>query len=109
MGWFGQFLGEITQVWGATQRSPGWDKVRDEHIRKQPSCSGCGISFRLEAHHILPFHVRPELELDPDNLITLCRDCHWNLGHLRDWALYNPYVVEDAQAYLCRFQGARRK
>lgn len=109
MNWFKQFFGEVVQVWGASKRSPGWDRVRDEHIQKHPSCAGCGIRFRLEAHHIVPFHSRPDLELDPNNLITLCRDCHWHIGHLRDWSLANPYVRDDAKAYLERFTYARLK
>ena len=109
MNWFQKLFIGPSQIWGGAQRSSGWDKVRNEHIKKQPVCCGCNASSRLEAHHIIPFHFRPDLELEPGNLITLCRDCHWNIGHLRDWSLCNPCVVEDAETYLRKFLEARRK
>jgi hypothetical protein len=30
----------------------------------------------LEAHHVIKRSTTPRLKLDPDNLLTLCRDCH---------------------------------
>ena len=43
------------------------------------------------------------------DLITLCRDCHWFLGHMRDWSLFNPHAIEDAANYRERFIAARLK
>jgi hypothetical protein len=61
-------------------------------------------------HHIFPFHLcialgRPDLELDPRNLVTLCQsesgrrteDHHLLLGHLDDFESANLDVVADAQ------------
>ena len=58
----------------------------------------------LNVHHVKPFHLFPDLELDAGNLITLCErgafSCHWIVGHGgRDWRDYNPTCVADA-AYL---------
>jgi thymidylate synthase (FAD) len=40
-------------------------------------CQLCGnVSKQLDAHHILPIWARPDLVLDVDNLVTLCRSCH---------------------------------
>lgn len=108
MSWFKDFLGQF-QVWGATPRSPKWRSVREKFLKQSSICEGCALDFNLEVHHIIPFHIRPELELDESNLITLCRDCHWNIGHLRDWSLSNPFVRSDAKAYLERFTSARLK
>lgn len=40
------------------------------------------------------------MELDPENLITLCEgpafNCHLFFGHLRNWSSHNPDVREDA-------------
>jgi hypothetical protein len=50
-----------------------------------------------------PFHLYPQLELDPSNLITLCeikgRDHHLLIGHLDDWESYNPNVRSDTRRY----------
>jgi predicted secreted acid phosphatase len=53
---------------------------------------------RVEVHHIFPVHLVPGLELVPTNLITLCRPHHFELGHHKDWADYNPDVRHDAAA-----------
>ena len=60
------------------KRSSSWSKVRREFM-ENAACESCMRGSKrhmLEAHHIVPFHVAPDLELDPDNLICLCRRCH---------------------------------
>jgi hypothetical protein len=62
---------------------------------------GCGTNNGLEVHHIEPFHLNPEKELDTNNLITLCKKhCHLAIGHLMDYKSWNPDVVDDAGVYL---------
>ena len=93
------------------RRSSSWPKVRKEHMRTHRNCAACERYKKrhmLEVHHITPFHVAPESELDPDNLITLCRRCHLLLGHLNNWKLVNPSIIWDAQALLKSIQHARR-
>lgn len=84
-------------------RSSRWPKVRSEFVRLHPVCAACGGGKELNVHHIEPFHRNPELELDPDNLITLCREHHFFVGHDPDgpwcparpnWSLFNPRVQE---------------
>ena len=71
----------------ADERSPQWRKVRAEHLAVESQCAACGEEDDLEVHHIVPFNEKPELELEPTNLITLCRHCHWRLGHGgKDWS-----------------------
>jgi 5-methylcytosine-specific restriction protein A len=80
-------------------RSPEWPKVEHAHLKLFPTCAACGSNKRLQVHHIRPFHLHPELELDPNNLITLCmspNDCHILIGHGDDFKAYNPNVQTDA-------------
>lgn len=79
-----------------TQRSPEWQRLRNDFVKVNNTCSACGTKNNLEVHHVLPFHINPELELDWNNLITLCDDCHWLFGHCKlNWKCYNPNVTED--------------
>lgn len=82
-------------------RSTEWPKVREEHLKKFPVCAACGSKEKLQVHHCMPFHLQPELELDPNNLITLCESsgssCHLKWGHLGSFKLYNPKVRETAE------------
>jgi len=87
----------------AVKRSSQWSVIRRKHLTNHPCCAVCGGTSKLEVHHIKPFHTHPELELDPDNLITLCESksfgviCHLFVGHLGSYKAINPNVVEDAK------------
>lgn len=86
-------------------RSSHWPAVRKAHLEKHPACEVCGHSGeRVNVHHIRPFHLHPELELEPTNLITLCEDehfvnCHLFIGHLGNFSGWNPGVVMDAALF----------
>lgn len=83
-------------------RSKYWEAVRDRHLEMFPVCAGCGGHDELQVHHIVPFHISPELELVPRNLITLCMgyyDCHLKLGHGGSFRCYNPDIVRDVKIY----------
>ena len=87
------------------KRSPQWDGVRKAHLKNHPNCEVCGGNVRLNVHHIQPFHIHPELELEPTNLITLCEclsygiNCHLLVGHLGNYKNVNPNSVEDAKVW----------
>ena len=62
-------------------------------------CEWCGATNNLEVHHvitqseILERNLSSELyDDDPDNFVTLCRDCHFVVGHRRDWKRYNHAI-----------------
>ena len=83
-----------------SDRSSQWVTMRKEHLKKQPVCMGCGSNKKLEVHHIEPYHVDKSKELDPSNLITLCKSCHFTIGHLMDWNSWNIDVIMDCKVYL---------
>ncbi len=91
-------------------RSSEWVQVRTDYVRKHPRCEACGSTANLNVHHVVPFHQRPDLELVEDNLITLCREHHFRIGHDPDgkgpmkpsWLLSNPNVRSDAEAWKSR-------
>jgi len=94
---------EVAARYGHT-RSPEWPEVARAHLKIQPACMACGYEGEgLQVHHIKPFHLFPELELDPNNLITLCeikgRDHHLLIGHLDNWESYNLNVHTDAKRF----------
>ena len=83
------------------KRSSRWRKVRAAHLEANPECACCESRTKLEVHHIIPFNLAPDLELDPNNLITLCENkkygvnCHLLFGHLGNYKRANPTVKED--------------
>lgn len=84
------------------KRSSHWPKIRKEFIAKNPICAMCGGDKKLEVHHVHAFHLHPDLELDPTNLITLCENdkngvnCHLLFGHLGNFKSFNLNVHADA-------------
>lgn len=82
------------------RRSSGWSKVRNAFLKGR-RCAVCGGKKSLVAHHKIPFHLAPDLELDPDNLIPLCEakrfgiNCHLLIGHVGNFARCNPIVDAD--------------
>ena len=82
-------------------RSPEWERVRKEYLKTNPKCAVCGSTEKVQVHHVLPYHLHPELELNPNNFITLCEikgtDHHLNVGHRGSFQDYNPNVRENAQ------------
>lgn len=87
------------------RRSDRWPTVRKHFITAFPLCAVCGGKKKLEVHHIMPFHLKPELELEPTNLITLCENdkdgvnCHLLFGHLGNFKSFNQTVKIDAQIW----------
>ena len=83
------------------RRSSKWRKVRAAHIKKYPCCAVCGLTSKVECHHVIPFSLAPDLELDPNNLVTLCENgkygvvCHRHYGHLGNYRRANPNAKID--------------
>lgn len=102
-----KFLYSLLPLWlrpriilEARQRASAWRKVRAEHLLREPVCAACGRSKELEVHHIIPVSFSPALELDPQNLITLCGSpCHITFGHFMNYHCYNKDVRQTAAEY----------
>ena len=80
------------------KRSSEWHKVREEFLEENPECAICGTNKKINVHHKKPFHLYPELELDKNNLVTLCMskmECHFLIGHGSDFKCFNPYLESD--------------
>lgn len=79
-------------------RSEKWPEFRRQILDAQPWCSACGRTESLEVHHIKPFHLHPELELQTTNVIVLCEGptrCHFTYGHrAQDWVTFDCDCVE---------------
>ena len=91
------------------KRSPHWPAFRKKFLFGK-SCAVCGGKKKLEPHHILPFHLFPERELDEKNLIALCEgnkvmNCHLAIGHSFSFKSYNPNCAKDAEQMNSRIKG----
>lgn len=100
----------LRDVGTGAKRSSKWPTV-EKHFREgHPTCAACGSKDRLNVHHCKPFHLNPSLELDTDNLITLCmstKECHLHIGHGGSFKQYCPEVrkyAADALAHPNKFE-----
>lgn len=92
------------------RRDPRFERESREWLAGK-ACAACGGADKLECHHIQPFHLYPELEMDPANWWPLCmhagRFCHYTWGHYGvSWKVFNPRVVEDTSAWAPRARNA---
>lgn len=104
MSWLRNFLSPRTL--GAA-RSGGWKKVRNDFLKENPECAVCGKVGKIisnEAHHIKSFASNPDLELSPENLMTVCRVHHFWFCHLGSWASINESAVEDCKVWREKIQ-----
>ena len=82
----GQFgRGKESQSWkgGVTPIREAMRKCKEYRLwkiavftRDDKTCIWCGSKKNIEADHIKPFCLYPELRFSIDNGRTLCRDCH---------------------------------
>ena len=81
-------------------RTKQWQSVRDFVMSRDARlCQDClkqgRITMAEEVHHVIPItkdNIKdPEITLNPDNLISLCRECH----KLRHGAHDRRYKVDE--------------
>ena len=68
-------------------------------LRKRSNwrCELCSKKRKLVVHHILPYRDYPEYELNLDNLLYVCNDCH-NEIHNNPW-LSAPLMREAGKTF----------
>jgi len=94
----------------SVKRSGKWPKVMKAYMAEHPACEVCGHTDKINVHHIKPYHLFPESELDSGNLISVCvepHDCHLLWAHLGDFKAWNPTIRADAEIF--RFKRATAK
>jgi 5-methylcytosine-specific restriction endonuclease McrA len=94
-------------IFGAL-RSPKWREVRNNFLLENSLCEACGVKAEI-AHHILPYHLYPKLELDTSNLIVLCDECHLVLAHLKSFRRFDPDIKEVARLFRKKVENAKLK
>lgn len=95
----------VEPCYGGVPRSSRWPAVRAAFLRRHPRCEVCGTRDGLEVHHVRPYHLFPELELEESNLMTLCRGHHLLFGHLMNWRAWNPVVRTDCEWMRRKIEG----
>lgn len=77
------FDGDISGNVFAAPRSSKWRAVRDKYAAEHPCCQYryCQECNELFVHHKVPFRLDPARELDPTNLVTVCKTHHLYVCH----------------------------
>ncbi len=80
-------------------RSKEWEKVRQYVIRRDKYlCQKCGSPAEEVHHkiHLSPENINdPEIALSPDNLVSLCRDCHFREHGNKRTAVADEYEFDE--------------
>ena len=84
----------IYHIRNASSYPPNWRSLRRSLLGRESYCEFCGSRKRLQVHHIVPVHVKPELAAEIGNLIVLCAACHLRFGHLGDFVRFYDPVLE---------------
>lgn len=68
------------QPWRRLYKTAQWKALRLAHLRHHPLCEACNrkgfIVSATVAHHRTPHRGDTTLFFSPDNLESLCSDCH---------------------------------
>jgi len=66
---------------GASERGYDWDwyKLRSQYLKLHPTCEICKLKPAEIVHHKVEIITDPTKRLSYDNLIAVCRSCHFDL------------------------------
>lgn len=86
--------GPAPSPWGPMGTPVGW-RYQDAPMER---CAWCERTRDLNRHHLIPQSVNPALTHSQTNIVVLCRDCHFVLGHRCDWRRENRRIAEMLEA-----------
>lgn len=111
---FQLFLKWMRQIFDSqslgAKRSPHWSTVRSKHVEEYPECAfghNASLLNPLAVHHIKDFSTSPLEELNPDNLISLCRLHHLYHGHLGSWRSINLNIRGEVAEHITDVKNRR--
>ena len=85
-----------------------WQRCRKDFLKNTANiCVCCGYEKEIQVHHKKPRHIRPDLAVDQTNLIALCRDCHFHIGHLNNYKTYNSRI--GTVSWMVRYNSVLKK
>ena len=88
----------------------GWKLARAK-VDREGKCRVCGSTRILQAAHVMGRRFDDEVEVNPDETVPLCIDCHARYDSARDLDLL-PYLTRSEQAaavLLAGIESARRR
>ena len=86
---------QVTNALWSSPRSGRWRALRNEMVREHPRCFVCGAPTTV-IHHLRPFGVDHDGELNRMNLIWYCDRCHLFVGHLCCFRAWNTNCRNDS-------------
>lgn len=108
-----EFDPELCLVTGE-RRNPNWTRLSQLWAKDHP-CVFTGQTaseVRLVVHHIVPFHVRPDLEMDERNWLSVVEPWHLyacHAGNYQNWVEEAPLREMAAQILKSRKLFASRR
>ena len=71
-------------------------------IRKRDNntCYNCKCFTNLQVHHIIPIKYDKSKMYDEINMITLCKQCHFDVAHSGDYKQYNLIFAAIVQEHI---------
>ena len=78
-----------------------WKDIRSKTLKRDGNkCYLCGSDENLVVHHILYRRYHKDQTLNLDNLITVCRKCHYKIHKQNDTLLLIAKMMIDRQSQI---------
>lgn len=77
-------------------RDPAWERESKAYLAENLKCCLCRQASEV-VHHVVPVHVNPKREMDKTNWSAVCIRCHFSIGHLCNWRLWQENFFKIVQ------------